>query len=562
MAVATEPGIAGGHSVTPVRFSSLIEAFDHWVTQKPDADALSYFGRHATWAQLDARVDAIAAALQDRGLGAGDRIMIQLQNQPEFITIELAAWRLGAVIVPVSPMYSVREVRKLVDDCEPVVFVTDRGTWNRQGPACIDGTSVRAVVTTGIGDFGGDVPPVFDASADDALTAVAPDGVELVAVAAVADAAATVDRVAVTSDDLAIIEYTSGTTGAPKGARVLHRGVVWTATGYVHYNQLEEDDNVILAIAPLTHITGQAFHLGTWLVSGARLVLGYRMQPDYYAELLESEGVTWTTGTSTAYIALLGALDRQPRSLSTLRALGCGGAPVPAELMPKITATFGHELRPGYGLTETSSGCVTTVLGVDNPRDPESGIISVGKAQGETLLKVIDEDGSTLPFGSRGEICIKGPSVVDGYWRNPEETAATFVDGWLRTGDVGFIDENEFVYIADRTKNMIAASGFKVWPREVEEVLYQLPAVHEVAVVGVPDAYRGENVAAVISVRSGHTLDAETVTAHARANLAAYKVPKRIEFVDEVPKNFNGKIVHKDVRAALLAADEPAAANG
>lgn len=552
------PYVAGGHSVVPLRFQTLVAAFEHWTATKPSHAALSYFGRQVTWGELDAEVEAVAAGLQARGVGAGDRVMIQLQNQPEFVVGQLAAWRIGAVIVPVSPMYKPREVRKLLSDCEAVALLTARGTWNEQGFESVEGTSVRLVLTTGMSDFGAAVPPVFATLVDPPRPVPGSAGVEASAYGDLIRERATARHGRVGPEDMALIEYTSGTTGEPKGVEAHHRNLMWAATAFVHCNLVEDEDNVVLAIAPLSHITGQTLHLGAWLASGARLVLGYRMQPDYYSELFVSEGVTWTTGTATAYLALLGSLEAHPRAFPRLRVLASGGAAVPFELVARVRDAFGQTLRPGYGLTESSSACVTFPPGAELRAAPGSSILSVGLAQGETQVKVIDPEGTVLPFGELGEICLKGPSVSSGYWRKPEETAATFVDGWLRTGDVGLVDADEFVYVLDRTKNMISSSGFKVWPREVEEVLYQLDFIREVAVIGVPDEYRGENVVAVVSARPGREIDVPAVITHARKNLAAYKVPRRIEVVPDIPKNPNGKIVHKDVRAALLAVTDKA----
>ena len=260
--------------------------------------------------------------------------------------------------------------------------------------------------------------------------------------------------------------------------------------------------------------------------------------------------MTWTTGAATAYIALMQAARKQPRDVSSLRALGSGGAPIPTEMANAIEEVFGVKLQPGYGLTESTAAVSSTPAGVDPLVDPESGIISVGLPMFDTQLRIEGPDGTEVPAGERGEVCLKGCGIISGYWRNEEASRATFRDGWLRTGDIGFVNEDGWLFIVDRTKNMIIASGYKVWPREVEDVLYRHPAVSEAAVVGVPDDYRGETVSAFVSLADGGAQrpTAEELIAYCKESLAAYKVPRRITFMDELPKNFNGKIQHRDLK--------------
>lgn len=527
-------------------YSTMPEALDGASDEHPAKAALHYFGRDFTFADVRRTSDALAAALSRHGVGKGDRVIVQLQNIPQFVFTAFAAWRIGAIIVPISPMYRAPEVNKIATDSEPLVMVTANETWAAQGKESIAGTTVKVVITTGMADYATDVPAALVRSADSVRDTAVLDLMELVEThdGAVAPAA-TIDP-----DDTAIFTYTSGTTGPPKGALTSHANLVWAGAAYPAFNGIAGSDQVLICTAPLVHITGLALHLSAWVNHGSKFVLAYRFEPNVFLDQIEEHQVTWTTGAATAYIALLQAARKQPRDVSSLRALGSGGAPIPTEMANAIQEVFGVKLQPGYGLTESTAAVSSTPTGVDPVVDPESGIISVGLPMFDTQLRIEGPDGTEVPSGERGEVCLKGCGIISGYWRNEEASRATFRDGWLRTGDVGFVNDEGWLFIVDRTKNMIIASGYKVWPREVEDVLYRHPAVNEAAVVGVPDDYRGETVSAFVSLADdgAQRPTAEELIAYCKESLAAYKVPRRITFMDELPKNFNGKIQHRDLK--------------
>lgn len=543
----------GTGTATP-RSATLSAAYDALLSERGGRPALHFFGSTFTGADVDEHVRRVAAHWQEGGLVRGDRVLIQLQNVPAFVFCALAAWKLGAVIVPVSPMYRAREVRKILLDSGAVRWVTSPDVWARQGGESIEGTAVQGVLLARVSDLGAGLPAgIADAEAPgepgpaDALVTHFADLLSRPAPADVrwSDCA---------PSDLAALTYTSGTTGAPKGARTTHRNLSWVGHAYPAFSGVAGPDEVVIATAPLVHITGLAMHLASWLVEASELVLAYRFDPAVNIAEIRRHSVTWTTGTATAYIAMLAVLDKEPVDFPSLRFLGCGGAPVPTHVAERIMGAFGVHLGPGYGLTESTAAVTSTPPGTLSPVDPDSGIIGVGRPLFDTRIRIVDEDGTPLPLGERGEVAIAGHGVADGYWENPEATAAAFVDGWLRTGDVGFLDDDGELYIVDRTKNMIVASGYKVWPREVEDVIYAHELIREVAVVGMPDEYRGESIVAAVSLSdrgAGMTAEqvADVLGPYCRENLAAYKVPRRFLVRDELPKNFNGKIQHRDIRA-------------
>jgi long-chain acyl-CoA synthetase len=348
---------------------------------------------------------------------------------------------------------------------------------------------------------------------------------------------------------VAILTYTSGTTGVPKGAMNTHANLVFNAQAYRDWMSLTPRD-VVLGVAPLFHITGLVGHVALALLLPCPLVLAHRFQPEVVLDAIREHRPTFTVGAITVFIALSNVPGAGREDFSSLRVVYSGGAPIaPAvtEAFEKLTGLYIHNI---YGLTETNSPSHAVPLGARAPVDPNSGALSVGVPVFSTVVRILDDDGEEVPVGEIGEIATSGPQVVPGYWNKPEATAAALPGGELRTGDVGFMDADGWFYLVDRKKDMINAAGYKVWPREVEDVLYGHPAVREAAVVGVPDAYRGETVKAFVSVKPGASATADDIIEYCKANMAAYKYPRSVEFIDELPKTTTGKILRRELRAA------------
>lgn len=512
------------------------------VAVNPQAGAC-YFGKKWTFPELDTLSGELAAGLSNLGITHGDRVVLQLQNSLQFVLTALAAWRLGAIVVPVSPMYGIGELRKIVADSGAETWVTNAVIWKAFGPELLEESTIQRVITTSVEDFAEEVPDFFMSDASSAPESTI-------------DLAALIDQnrgsqapsVAVAPDDIAVITYTSGTTGLPKGALTTHIGLAWVGENYLKSFDDITGEEVCLALAPFAHITGLAMHFSAWLMSASTIVLSYRFNPDYYLDLIEAHRVSWSTGAATAFIALIQAQRARPRDLASLKRFGCGGAPIPPRLITEILEVLGVHVQPGYGLTESTGAITTTPRDTAARVDEESSAVSVGTAIGDAEVSIRDESGALLPAGELGEVCIRGGGVTTGYWGNPVASAEAIRDGWFHTGDSGFQDADGWLYIVDRTKNMIIASGYKVWPREVEDIVYKLPAIREAAVIGVPDDYRGETVKVYVSLQDGQSIDTAEVIDHCRANLAAYKVPRVVEVIDEIPKNPNGKILHRALR--------------
>jgi long-chain acyl-CoA synthetase len=341
---------------------------------------------------------------------------------------------------------------------------------------------------------------------------------------------------------------TPPTTGTPKGAIVTHDNLVFVSTLWRDWASITAAD-VNMGIAPLFHITGVVAALGRPLLTTAPVVLSYRFDPLVSPALMVRHRVSFTVAAITAFTALMNVDWFAEADLSSLRVVRSGGGPVAPAIVERWERLTGTYIHNSYGLTETTAPSHLVPIGTRAPVDPVSGALSVGVPVYRTESEVHDGEGRPLPAREIGQIVIGGPQVVRGYWEKPEDTAATFPDGRVWTGDVGFVDADGWFYIVDRKKDLIVASGYKVWPREVEDVLVQHPAVTEAAVIGVPDEYRGEDVKAFVSLRSGQPADEAELVARWGEHLAAYKCPRSIEMLDELPKTPSGKILRRELRA-------------
>jgi long-chain acyl-CoA synthetase len=326
-----------------------------------------------------------------------------------------------------------------------------------------------------------------------------------------------------------------------------HGNVVFNAQAYRDWVGLSDRD-VVLGVAPLFHITGLVAHVAVGLLTGMPIVLSYRLDPDLALELIERHGVTFTVGSITVFIALMNAPSADKRDLSKFRKVVSGGAPIAPPTVEAFERKFGAYIHNIYGLTETTSPSHCVPIGKRAPVDEQSGALSVGVPIFNTIVRVVDEEDNDVAPGEVGEIVTSGPQVVSGYWNKPEETEHALPGGELHTGDVGLMDPDGWFYIVDRKKDMINAAGYKIWPREVEDVLYGHDAVREAAVIGVPDEYRGETVKAFVSLKPSAQATEDELIAFCKERMAAYKYPRQVEFLDEIPKTPTGKILRRELR--------------
>ncbi|AXY54708.1 AMP-binding protein [Rhodococcus ruber] len=525
-----------------VPFVSLVDAWRARVDADPDGKAIAYFDGVLTARETDELSDALAVAFAARGVRRGDRVGIYLQNIPQYALTLLALWKLGAAALVLNPMYRRAELRRLVDDAE-IVGMVCADTAVAETADTVRDSSVRWIVSTSDLDFQSrDDARVFPTT-DRAVAAPDGDLVELIE----QHRGRRPSPVEITGDDVALLAYTSGTTGPPKGAMNTHANVLAVATTFGSFVGLTAGD-AVFAVAPLFHITGAVINATLALVHRTTLVFANRFNAEVALEALVEHGVTFTIGSITVFNALYETPGADARHFASVKTLYSGGAPIPPATVEKFEAKFGKYIHNAYGMTETSSGVIAVPPGRRAPVDPASGTLAIDVPLPLIDARVVDADGAVVEPGTQGELELAGPQVISGYWRKPEASASTLPGGRLRTGDGAIIDRHGWVYLVDRLKDQINVSGYKVWPREVEDALYEHPAVHEAAVVGQPDDYQGESVVAYVSLeRDAHATERELVD-FVRDRLAAYKRPRRVHIVENLPKTQTGKIRRSDLR--------------
>ena len=506
-----------------------ITGLDMWqrsVKENPDGPAMYYFDRALTYGQLDALADALSAGLADLGLSKGDRAIIQLQNIPQFLIALYAVWKAGAVAVSLNPMYKSRELEFYANDSRAKVILAMEECFPEIEPL-LGKSSLKHALTTSELDFFPSQekrPKVLGRSqkmpcqgALDLMDFIGryqgrkPSLVEL------------------SGSDQGYLTYTSGTTGPPKGAINTHANIVFSTHVYALACGLGPKD-VVVGVAPFFHVTGGIGHVAISSLLGIPLLAFFRFDAGELLRLIEKWRASMMIAPLTVYVALLNDPSFKTRDISSLKTLLSGGSPVSKGFVDKFRAASGRYIHNWYGLTETTSPSVITPIGGKSPVDEDSGALSIGVPVPNSRAKVVDlATGEPMPVGRIGELALKGPMVVPGYWENPEETARTFIDGWLYTGDVAKMDEEGWFYLVDRKKDLINVSGYKVWPREVEDVLYRHPAVQEACVIGVPDDYRGETVRGYVTLvpNPDRIPSPQDLIEFCKARMAAYKYPRQ-----------------------------------
>jgi long-chain acyl-CoA synthetase len=530
--------------MTAVDRETVLDMFRTTVADAPESPCLVYLDSTLTAGDVDRLSDGLAVALADGGFARGDRLALYTQNVPQYVIALLAAWKLGGIAVAINPMLTPREIAKLIGDSTPIAFLSLDELYSAELAATLGDSSVTRVITTSALDFqsGGDdrVLPQRRLST--------PAGTE--------DLNELIDRydrrvlepVSVDADDVAVITYTSGTTGTPKGAMNTHGNVATGGRAYRDWFSLDHHD-VVLGVAPLFHVTGLSGHIAVAIAARASLVLSYRFDINVTLDMVRTHRPSFTVGAITVFIALANSPDLTVAALASLTKIASGGAPIPAATVERFHDRFGVYIHNVYGMTETTSPVLSVPMGAKAPVGAQGEALSVGVPVLSAEVRVLDESGAPVPAGELGELAVRGPQVVPGYWRNDAETRAAIRDGWLLTGDVGYVDPDGWFYLVDRKKDMIVASGYKVWPREVEDVLYTHDAVLEAGVVGVPDPYRGETVKAYVSLRQGFSMQPAELVEFCRSRMAAYKYPREVEIVDVIPKTATGKILRRSLRA-------------
>ena len=465
-----------------IEFTDALAMARATLAARPDDPAIKYFDGVLTWREVDELSTAMAAGLLANGFSRGDRLAVYLQNVPQFVLAMLATWKAGGIMVSINPMSRQRELSYLLKDSGARVLLCLESLYESVGRGVVPETDVQLVLTTSELEFQSRHDPRLFGSVTRQRAEGTTDLTELIE----AHRGQTVPDVSYGVDDVAFLTYTSGTTGTPKGAMNTHGNVGFTAQVYRDYVGVGTNGSV-LGIAPLFHITGLIGHIGVCLLTGSPLILAYRFEPQVALDAIREHRPTFTIGAITVFIALMNAPGFARDDFSSFEWIYSGGAAIAPSTADAFEKATGVPIHNAYGLTETTSPMTATPRGTASPVDPTSGAFSVGVPVNNTIVRIRGEDKEPVPIGEIGEICASGPQVVLGYWNKPEETEHALPGRELYSGDVVFMTPEGWIFIVDRKKDMINASGYKVWPREVEDVLYEHPAVREAAVIGVPD---------------------------------------------------------------------------
>jgi len=478
----------------------------------PDRVAIHLGDQTTSYGELDDQSARVAGLLADRGIAPGTPIGIMLPNVPEFASVYYGILRTGAVVVPMNPLLKAREIAYYLGDSgAPVIFA-----WHITAPE----------VEIGAKEAGAEAILVDPATFPDILATASP-------------APQVVDRAAY---DTAVVLYTSGTTGHPKGAELTHANLINNVeVSAADLFQLGPDD-LIFGGLPLFHAFGQTCTLNAAIMTGASLTVLPRFDAAKALGILADQRVTIFAGVPTMFSALLHVPDRSDYDVSALRLCISGGAAMPVEVLRQFEDAFDCIVLEGYGLSETSP-----VASFNHPgRERKPG--SIGTPIRGVEMRVVDASGAEVPQGEVGEIAIRGHNIMKGYLNRPEATAeAVSDDGWFRTGDIGRVDEDGYYYIVDRKKDLIIRGGYNIYPREIEEVLYEHPEVAEAAVVGIPHPELGEEVGAAVALKPGATVTPDELRSYVKSQVAAYKYPRRVWIVDALPKGPTGKILKKEI---------------
>ncbi|MFD1362198.1 long-chain-fatty-acid--CoA ligase [Lentibacillus salinarum] len=516
--------------------------------QFPKKKALHFMGKEWTFADVYSQARKMAAHFQLLGLKKGDRVAVMLPNCPQAVISYYGALLAGAVVVQTNPLYKERELEYQLND-SGATFIVCLDILLPRVTHVRGNTPLKHTIVTGIKDYlpfpKNLVYPFIQKKEYNMVVKVEPS--EDIHIWQTIMETGHEHYTPVDMDpknDLALLQYTGGTTGNPKGVMLTHYNLVANVQMCRKWlYKAEPGKETVLGVLPFFHVYGMTAVMNMSIMYGYKMILLPKFDPEEVLKTIQKQKPTMFPGAPTIYVGLLNHPNLKKYDLSSIEACISGSAPLPVEVQEQFEKVTDGHLVEGYGLTESSP--VTHANFIWGKR--VNG--SIGVPWPDTDSKIIMENGEEAPVGEIGEVAVSGPQVMKGYWNNQEETDNVLKDGWLFTGDVGYMDESGYFYIVDRKKDMIIAGGYNIYPREVEEVLYEHEAIQEVAVAGVPDPYRGETVKAYVALKAGHQIDEKQLNAFCRSNLAAFKVPRIYEFRDELPKTAVGKILRRQLVA-------------
>ena len=505
------------------------EILKETVDQIPENIAIKFYTKEIRYKELWSLSTMFAASLQQSGVTKGDRVAIMLPNCPQYIISYYGILRAGAIVTQVNPMYLEKELLHVLNDSGAETIVVYEPLYPRI-KAIAHETALKNIIVVSFQPE--NLSLTEDLSFEQfigkamnvPLTPVEIDPIE----------------------DVAVLQYTGGTTGISKGAMLTHRNIsVNVLQAHAFFKEEHTfGEGRCLTVIPLFHVFGMTSCMNLNILNGATIILLPRFELEEVLQTIKAEQPTTFPGVPTMYIALLSHPNVDAYGLDCIQTCNSGSAPLPVQTMNTIEAKTGAKILEGFGLTESSpvTHC-NPPFGIRKP-----GSVGIGVPGTDYKIVDLSTGEQEMPTGELGELIIRGPQIMKGYWNMPEETANTLRDGWLYTGDIAKVDEDGYLYIVDRKKDLIIASGYNVYPRDIEELLYEHPAVQEAVVIGVPDAYRGETVKAIIVKKAGHDVTEPDIINWTRERIAAYKVPEFVEFREELPKTIVGKILRRALR--------------
>ena len=552
------------HRFTPAQ-TTLWDNLAYNAKRFPDKDALIFLDTRLSYQALMLQAERIAAWLAANGVQPGDRVLLYMQNCPQWISAHFGILRANAVVVPVNPMNRAKELEHYITDAGARVAITSADLANEMAAASeavAPEHGLQHLLVTRFTDAldaaalnNPDLPPSWLPWLSTPHRQVSAPGMQVHHWEQVLQNTHALPALVARPSDLAVLPYTSGTTGLPKGCMHPHRSIMHNAMASSMWHHANHE-NITLCVVPLFHITGLVAVMHSSVYTGATIVLMPRWDREYAGQQISKWRVTHWTNIPTMVIDLLGSPRFDQYDLSSLMAIGGGGAAMPQAVAQRLLELYGLRYVEGYGLTETAAPSHSNPP--DSPKQQCLGIPFIG-VDARVINPETLEEAAT---GEQGEIIMRGPQIFDGYWRRPDATADAFIEfqgeRFFRSGDLGHVDEEGYFFITDRLKRMINASGFKVWPAEVEALMFRHPAIQEACVVGARDSYRGETVKAFVVLRQSHQgqVTEADIIAWCRENMAVYKVPRMVEFATSLPKSGSGKVMWRSLQEAEMAKSE------
>ncbi|MGV7928633.1 MAG: long-chain fatty acid--CoA ligase [Spirochaetota bacterium] len=525
------------------------DALRKTAAEYPDKTALIFLDAKITYKKLNDMVNSFATALIDMGVKPGDKVAMLLPNMPQIVAASYGAWRAGAVVVMNNPLYTDHELEYQLNNSESTVLVT----LDLLAPRMIalrPKTKVKKIIVAHIRDHLGfpkkQLLPIVakDKHRDIPKTAEVYEWLDVIKKYPASD-----PKISVDFNSLANLQYTGGTTGVSKGVMLTHSNLSCNVQQIrAWFPDFGKGELVMAGILPFFHSFGltTVMNFTIWM-AGADILIP-RPEPLAILQAIQKYKINFYPAVPTIYVGLLNHPDIAKYDISSIQGCFSGAAPLPVEVIKEFEAKTGAQICEGYGLSETSP--VATI----NPWGGKTKAGSIGLPVPDTELKIVDLDEGTkeMPAGEPGEVIIRGPQVTSGYYNMPDESAKTVRNGWLFTGDIGQMDEEGYFYIVDRKKDMIIAGGYNIYPRDIDEVLFEHPKIMEACAIGIPDTYRGETVKAFVVLKPGESMTSEDVIEYCKQKLAKYKVPTQVEFIETLPKSGVGKILRKELRAMEL----------